>query len=889
MRLRPALLAVVLSLPLFVATSVGVDVHAEPRPVAPSLRSVGLAVVGTSSAARTSAAASELRLETPVTPLTEPVTVVGVTWQGPVGASVAVEVRQQQAGTWQAWQPLDVEDSEEGVRRGSEPLVVIGAGAVQARVSAPSGGVADARLDLVDPGTSPADADPDPQVAGSADAAVSRPTILTRAQWGADESLVRSSPSYATVRAAVIHHTAGTNTYTAEQVPAVMRGIYAFHVQGRGWNDIAYNVLVDRFGRLWEGRAGGVQNGVVGAHVAGYNTGSFGVSVMGTYESAAPPAAAQDAVSRVIAWKLSLTGVAATSTTSLAGRTIPAIVAHRDLGQTSCPGDAFYARMGAIRTSAAQIQAGSTPPAPADPTPDPTPTPTPTPTPVDEGTGGHDLDGDGHPDVVSSVVSSGSGVRVSVRVPSPVLSGKQIGTGWATKDLVVGSPDLGGDSRPDLVARDGVTGALWLYQSDGRGGFTTTRQIGSGWGGMRHLVAPGDWDGDARADLLGITTDGTMYLYRGLGTGRFVSGKAVGWGWGAMTSVVGVGDLDGDGRRDLVALDGTGTARTYSGNGRGGFVRSTVLATEWSDVDALVGVGDWDRDGRPDLITRDTAGRMTTRFATATGLEAPSTWGNGWGGTRVLVGPGDWDGDGRNDLLAISAADAGLRLYRGTGARDFATPTALQLPVAQVRDTLVIGDLDGNGRSELVVRDAAGGMFIAFVQGRGVVSSTRQVGWNWGHLDLLTAAGDLSGDGVPDLTARHPSTGALLLFTLARSGSITGQQQIGSGWGGMDLLVGPGPFDEDGHADLVARRASDGALLLYTGTGTSRLGTMRQVGSRWGGIAELVGIRDHDGDGAVDLLARTGAGTDLVYLGNGAGGFLGSRQVLGIPSADRLS
>ena len=251
MRLRPALLAVVLSLPVFVATSVGVDVHAEPRPVAPSLRSVGLAVVGTSSAARTSGTStttSELRLETPVTPLTEPVTVVGVTWQGPVGASVAVEVRQQQAGAWQPWQPLDVEDSEEGVRRGSEPLVVIGAGAVQARVSAPSGGVADARLDLVDPGTSPADADPDPQVAGSADAAVARPTVLTRAQWGADESLVRSSPSYATVRAAVIHHTAGTNTYTAEQVPAVLRGIYAFHVQGRGWNDIAYNVLVDRFG-----------------------------------------------------------------------------------------------------------------------------------------------------------------------------------------------------------------------------------------------------------------------------------------------------------------------------------------------------------------------------------------------------------------------------------------------------------------------------------------------------------------------------------------------------------------------------------------------------------------------------------------------------------------
>lgn len=186
-----------------------------------------------------------------------------------------------------------------------------------------------------------------------------KPEIRPRKSWGADESLKKGSPDIASkVSAAVIHHTDGQNDYSQEDVPAILRGIYAFHVNGRGWADVGYNVLADKYGRLWEGRAGGVDKAVVGAHAAGYNTGTFGISVLGSFDEKAPPQETLDAVSSAIAWKLGKDGVSADGKATVAGERIDAIVGHRDLGTTSCPGDAFYAAFGDVRTTAKEIQDG---------------------------------------------------------------------------------------------------------------------------------------------------------------------------------------------------------------------------------------------------------------------------------------------------------------------------------------------------------------------------------------------------------------------------------------------------------------------------------------------------------------------------------------------------
>ena len=116
-------------------------------------------------------------------------------------------------------------------------------------------------------------------------------------RWGADEEIVRAKPLLrAALQLAVVHHTAGTNTYTRAQSAAIVRGIEVYHVQGNGWNDIGYNFLVDRYGTVFEGRGGGIDRNVIGAHAQGFNTGTVGIALIGNYSPAAPPKAQQDAL-----------------------------------------------------------------------------------------------------------------------------------------------------------------------------------------------------------------------------------------------------------------------------------------------------------------------------------------------------------------------------------------------------------------------------------------------------------------------------------------------------------------------------------------------------------------------------------------------------------------
>jgi hypothetical protein len=193
------------------------------------------------------------------------------------------------------------------------------------------------------------------------------PAIVPRRGWNADESIRRSSPSYApSVRLAVVHHTAGKNGYSAAESPAIVRGIELYHVKGNGWNDIGYNFLVDRFGTVFEGRFGGVERNVVGAHAEGFNTGSVGVAVLGEYSTLAVAARARDAVAQVVAWRLDLAHVDPSSTLSFisggnarfpAG--IPvflrAVSGHRDTGFTDCPGTALYNLLTPLAGEAAAI------------------------------------------------------------------------------------------------------------------------------------------------------------------------------------------------------------------------------------------------------------------------------------------------------------------------------------------------------------------------------------------------------------------------------------------------------------------------------------------------------------------------------------------------------
>ena len=182
-------------------------------------------------------------------------------------------------------------------------------------------------------------------------------------------------------------------------------------------------------------------------------------------------------------------------------------------------------------------------------------------------------------------------------------------------------------------------------------------------------------------------------------------------------------------------------------------------------------------------------------------------------------------------------------------------------------------DLDGDGRAELVGVAADGTLLRYRADGSGGVAGASVAGTGWQSVDLVTAVGDWDGDGRGDLVARRRSDAALVLFRGDGLGGWLGTRVLGARWSGIDSLLAPSDWDGDGVPDLLARRAADGAIVLYPGTGDGGLRAARQVGSRWGGLSALVVLGDWDGDGAADLGARDGTGGLRLYPGDGTGGF----------------
>ncbi|KES03522.1 N-acetylmuramoyl-L-alanine amidase [Streptomyces toyocaensis] len=195
-----------------------------------------------------------------------------------------------------------------------------------------------------------------------------RPAIVTRRGWGANESLREKRFVYTSkVKAAFVHHTASGNNYTCAQAPSLVRGFYRYHVRSLGWRDIGYNFLVDKCGRIYEGRAGGVAKAVMGAHTMGFNSNTTGIAVIGSYGSKKPSSSAKKAVARLTAWKLGLHGMNPRAKTYLKsgggnlyrkGKKVRlnVISGHRDGFNTSCPGGKLYKKLGTVRSTAARYQ-----------------------------------------------------------------------------------------------------------------------------------------------------------------------------------------------------------------------------------------------------------------------------------------------------------------------------------------------------------------------------------------------------------------------------------------------------------------------------------------------------------------------------------------------------
>ncbi|MFJ9434000.1 peptidoglycan recognition protein [Streptomyces sp. NPDC101490] len=312
---------------------------------------------------------------------TAPFSMIGLTWADPraeLGGTAQVRTRDHLTGVWSGWQTLDLDvrtpetAREAGARAGTQPLWTGPADGVQVRVTGERKLPQGLRVELVDP-TATGAATPartatravvpsEARTATAATTTATQPAITPRSGWGADESLVLNPPTYtAQTKAVFVHHTAGSNDYTCDQSAAVIRGIFLYHVQGQGWNDIGYQFLVDKCGTVFEGRKGGIDKPVLGAQTYGFNTDTTGIAVLGNYNDAVSTPPLLDAIAGVAAWKLGLYGYDPASTVNLVAAAdnglykkgqvvaMQRISGHRDGFPTECPGANLYADLPLIR------------------------------------------------------------------------------------------------------------------------------------------------------------------------------------------------------------------------------------------------------------------------------------------------------------------------------------------------------------------------------------------------------------------------------------------------------------------------------------------------------------------------------------------------------------
>ena len=427
-------------------------------------------------------------------------------------------------------------------------------------------------------------------------------------------------------------------------MPGILRSIYAYHTQSRGWSDVGYNFLVDKFGRIWEGRAGGIDRPVVGAHTLGYNDYAFAMSAIGNFETVQPKPAMLQAYGALMAWKLSLHGVDASSTKQVVGPdSFQAINGHRDAGSTACPGRNLYAKLSVIREHAAEAQRG-----------------------WDGRELESDLAGTPHPDLIVRRASDGQ----AFILPTGGLTGfkpAQRTTGlWAGADSVIASPDLTGDGVGDLLVRSSA-GVAHVRPGTGTGFGAAVKET-TAFAERDLVTAVGDLNGDGRNDLVARHAEnGRPNVYLGGGGGGFERSSIAG-DWSSYDLLAATGDVDGDGNADLLARDAAGVLWRLPGTGTKSFGDAVKVSGGWARYDTIAGFGDFTRDGVGDLVVR---------VKGEAGYILPSrgdgTFGHQMGPVSRIrsgaaIGGANLVGDGTPDLVARRGDD--LVMFANTGRFD---------------------------------------------------------------------------------------------------------------------------------------------------------------------------------------------------------------------------
>ncbi|BBA97389.1 putative secreted protein [Actinacidiphila reveromycinica] len=303
---------------------------------------------------------------------------------------------------------------------------------------------------------------------------------------------------------------------------------------------------------------------------------------------------------------------------------------------------------------------------------------------------------------------------------------------------------------------------------------------------------------------------------------------------------------------------------------------------------ALSGTAAADEPGVPGPVKQPTVAAQRPHFTVpgrtskklGSKVAAPRT------AAAALAHTSDFDGDGADDLVyKFSSGEVTLDLG------DNGYYTAVEPQNSQIQDLLLPGDLTGDGRPDLLTVTSTGSLRVHdganALSDNGLANFTT-VSTGWQKYDKVFTPGDLNGDGRPDLLAR--STTGLYFFagTGKPSAPFGAAVEIGgAGWNQFNQLVGVGDFNGDGIGDVVARNSA--GLWLYTGNGaaTPAFSAKYQIGGTgWNQYNQVIGGGDYDGNGTHDLLARSYDGTLYFYEGNGNGTFNATRGTVGSPWGD---
>ena len=492
---------------------------------------------------------------------TTPFVLLGVS----LGEGVQVRVRTADgSGPWSSWTTPDVDDDlddhaghDEGEEL-SEPIWTGLATRIQIAVRGGDPEQVVAHLVPAEQGFMAANAcTPDLGLPGG-------PTIVSRTTWGA--AAPAEEIEYAElVTFGVIHHTAGTNDYAPGDGCAIIKAIQSYHMGSRGWADIGYNLLVDRYGTIYEGRAGGVDQNVIGAHARDHNTGSFGTAALGTFaEPADVTPELEDALATIVAWKFGVHGIDPAPdavTTTATGKPTPTLVGHRDVGSTACPGEELYARIPTLRTSVSELAAADAIPPHVS---------------LDGVPVVGDWDGDG-------LTTGGWFLDGTWYLVNELTTGAEV---WTFKYGRVGDVPIVGDWDGDGDDTIGVVrGNEWQLRNTNNNGAPDVR---FGFGADTDVPIVGNWDGVA-GDEPGIRRGKTFRLRHELGPGR----ADVIFGFGLATDIPIAGDFNADGTDDVgVVRDNTWRLR-FAHAGGVADVKFHFARPNEGDIPIT---GDWDGD-----------------------------------------------------------------------------------------------------------------------------------------------------------------------------------------------------------------------------------------------------------------------------------------------------